>query len=205
MRIVLFLLGLTACATTGAADGYPGVLHDPGEWPENFMVRQSIDLQARRGDRTVDGHLDAVMQKQGDTLVIVGLGPMNARVFTLTQRGHEIDFVKGAGPDLPFSPRDILVDVHRVFFKALPRPPGSGESGILRGELDGEHVEESWENGELRSRTFIRPGTALHGAVRIEFAAGCRVDRCHPSSVIVKNEWFDYTLTITSQDYEALE
>lgn len=218
-RALLVLgLGIAACATTttgpprrqvfttdAAADGYPCVLHDPAEWPESFVVRQSIDIRARRGDRTVEGQLDAVMQKQGDTLTIIGLGPMNARAFTLTQRGRTIEFAQGAGPALPFSPRYILVDVHRVFFKALPRSRGAGDSGIMRGELDGEHVEERWEGGELRTRSFTRPGSALSGAVRVEYGAGCRVERCQPGSVTVHNEWFDYTLSITNQDYEALE
>lgn len=214
--ILVPVAGLAACATASplrqvfstdeAVDGYPGALHDPRDWPESFMVRQSIDLRARRGDCTVEGRLDAVMQKQGDTLIVVGLGPMNVRAFTLTQRGHEVELVRSASaPELPFSPRYILVDVHRVFFTPpLPRPR-PGEAGVVRGELDGEQVEERWDQGELRSRSFTRPGTSLHGAVRVEYGAGCRADRCHPESVTVHNEWYGYTLAIASSDYEALD
>ena len=112
-------------SSNAAAEGYPCVLHDPREWPANFMVQQTIDIRAEREGHTVEGQLDAVVQKKGDTLVIIGLGPMNARAFTLTQRGRRIEFEQRLGPALPFSPRNILVDVHRVYFKALPRPAGS--------------------------------------------------------------------------------
>jgi uncharacterized protein DUF3261 len=208
----VLVLGVGACATARAgrqvfrtdepADGYPGVLHDPLEWPDSFTVRQSITISAKRDGRIVEGQLDAVMQKQDDTLVIVALGPMNSRAFTLTQRGRTVEFVpSAAGPELPFPPRYILVDVHRVFFSAPL--PGAG-TGVVRGQRDGEQVEERWEHGELRSRSFTRPGSKLAGAVRIEYGRGCRFERCHPDSVTVRNEWFGYTLTITNQEYEAL-
>lgn len=210
MKRWLLVLAAAACATTGprrqtfsiddAAAGYPCVLHEPREWPESFMVRQTIEIHARRGDRTESGQLDAVMQKQGDTLLIVGLGPMNQRAFTLAQRGRTVEFTQNFGPELPFSPRYILVDVHRVFFKALPAGPDT-----RRGELDGEHVEERWKDGELETRSFSRPGSGLSGAVRIEYGAGCRAERCQPDKVTVHNEWFGYTLTITNHDYEALD
>ncbi len=192
-------------SSAAAAEGYPCVLHDPREWRVNFMVQQSIDVRAVHDGRTSLGHLDAVVQKQDDTLVIVGLGPMNTRAFTLAQRGARVEFEQFLGPDLPFSPRNILVDVHRVFFKALPRPGGAAGTGVVRGLLDGETVEERWADGELRGRSFARPGTALRGAVRVEYGAGCRPERCEPASVTVENEWFGYTLAITNHGYEAID
>jgi hypothetical protein len=189
-----------------AAPGdYPCVLRDPREWPVDFIVQQTIEIRAVRDGRPVEGQLDAVVQKKGDTLLIIGLGPMNARAFTLTQRGRRIEFEQFAGPRLPFSPRNILVDVHRVFFKALPRPEGAADTGVVRGVLDGERVEERWERGELRARSFARPGSDLHGAVRVEYGPGCRAGRCEPASVTVHNEWFGYTLAITNREYEALD
>ena len=192
-------------STDAAAEGYPCVLHEPRRFPDDFMVRQSLVIRARKDGRTALGELDAVVQKQGDTLLILGLGPMNARAFTLTQRGSRVEFEQFMGPELPFSPRNILVDVHRVYFKALPRPDGAAETGIVRGDLDGEMVEERWQDGELRTRRYARPGTALRGAVRVEYGPGCRPARCEPASVTVKNEWFGYTLEITNHGYEAID
>lgn len=193
----------TVVSTTEPSE-YPCVLHDPRTLAHDFMVRQRLAIHARHDGQPVDGALDAVVQKQGDTLLVVGFGPMNVKAFTLTHRGDRIEFVQFLGPALPFSPRNIVVDVHRVYFKQLPPPRDPAYSGVMRGELDGETVEETWRDGQLRARVFTRPGGALHGAVRVELGPGCTAARCEPASATLRNEWFDYALTITSEAYEAL-
>jgi len=206
-------LWVAACAhperrsviATGSPSEYPGVLHDPRTFPQDFMVRQSLTIHAARRDgKPVDAELEAVLQKQGDTLLIVGLGPMNAKAFTLTQRGDRIEFVQFMGPELPFSPRNIVVDVHRVYFMRLPAPSEDGYTGVLRGEVDGERVEETWRDGQLRASIFTRPGSRLKGAIRVERGPGCDRSRCEPESATLRNEWFGYTLTIANEDYERL-
>jgi hypothetical protein len=182
----------------------PGVLHDPRTLPHDFLVRQHLAIHAEHDGKPIDGELDAVLQKQGDTLLLVGFGPMNVKAFTLTQRADRIELVQFYGPDLPFSPRNVVVDVHRVFFKRLPPPADAAYSGVIRGELDGEQVEETWQAGELRARVFTRPGSGLAGAVRVELGAGCTAARCEPVSATLRNEWFAYTLAITNDDFEAL-
>jgi len=201
---------------TSAPSEYPGVLHDPRTLLQDFMVRQSLTIRTQREGKPVEFELEAVLQKQGDTLLIVGLGPMDAKAFTLTQRSDRIEFVQFMGPELPFSPRNIVVDVHRVYFKRLPAPPpvpappgdpagsDAGYSGVLRGELDGEIVEETWRDGQLRSSTFTRPGSTRRGAVRVDRGPGCDRSRCEPESATLRNEWFGYTLTIASDGYERL-
>ena len=189
---------------TSAPSEYPGVLHDPRTLLQDFMVRQSLTIRTQREGKPVEFELEAVLQKQGDTLLIVGLGPMDAKAFTLTQRSDRIEFVQFMGPELPFSPRNIVVDVHRVYFKRLPVPADDGYSGVLRGELDGESVEETWQAGELRASVFTRPGGTLKGAVRVERGPGCDRSHCEPESATLRNEWFDYTLTIASDGYERL-
>lgn len=192
----------TVLSTTAPAE-YPCVLRDPRTMGHDFLVRQSLAIHARRGDQPVDGQFDAVLQKQGDTLLIVGFGPMNVKAFTLSQREGRIEFTQFAGPELPFSPRNILADVHRVFFKRLP-PPADGYSGAVHGELDGEAVEETWQDGQLRATVFTRPGSALRGAIRVELGPGCAPARCQPGSATLRNEWFGYTVTITNEDFEEL-
>jgi hypothetical protein len=129
---------------------------------------------------------------------------MNEKAFTLEQRGERIEFHQFLGPELPFSPRNVIVDVHRVFFKRLPAPGQPGYTGVVRGELDGEAVEETWRDGELRGAVFTRPGTALHGAIRVALGPGCRPAACEPASATLVNEWFAYTLTVASEGYERL-
>ncbi len=212
MRALILLVAFAACGhpprtTRIHADApaeYPGVLRDPRSLPHNFMVRQTLKIHTQRDGKPVDAELDAVVQKQGDTLLIVGLGPMDMKAFTLTQKGSQIELVHFAGPELPFSPRNIVVDVHRVFFMRLPAPTQPSYSGVLRGELDGEHVEETWKDGQLRASTFTRPGSKLNGAVRVQLGEGCTPAACEPGSAMLRNEWFGYTLTIVNEGYEAL-
>jgi hypothetical protein len=190
-------------STTEPSD-YPCVLHDPRTLSRDFMVRQSLAIHAVRDGKPVDGQFDAIVQKQGDTLLIVGFGPMNVKAFTVAQRAERIEFHQFMGPELPFSPRNIIVDVHRVFFKRLPAPAEHGYSGVQRGELDGETVEETWRDGELRQAVFTRPGSALRGAIRVELGPGCRPGGCEPDAATLHNEWFGYTLTISNDGYEQL-
>ena len=166
-------------------------------------IYQHLSVHARRDGKPVDGEFDAILQKQGDTLLIVGLGPMNVKAFTLEQRGDRIEFTQLFGPELPFSPRNVVVDVHRVFFQRLPAP-APGYSGTKRGELDGETVEETWQAGELRRAVFTRPGSALRGAVSVELGPGCTPAACEPASAKLRNEWFDYALEIANDGYERL-
>jgi hypothetical protein len=202
-------LGLAACghpdrraviATSAPAD-YPGALPAPDTLAPDFMVRQSLTIRTQKDGKPLVFELDAVLQKQGAELLIVGFGPMNARAFTLTQRADRIEFEQFMGPQLPFSPRNIVLDVHRVYFKRLP---DTAPDGVSRGELDGERVEETWQDGELRTSVFTRPDSALTGAVRVERGPGCERSRCEPATATLHNEWFGYTLTIASEGYERL-
>ncbi|MEZ4359280.1 MAG: DUF3261 domain-containing protein [Kofleriaceae bacterium] len=210
---LVFAIALPACGAAGPRratvrttdpSSYPCVLHAPGTLSPDFSVHQSLILRARRDGRPVEGELDAVVQKQGDTLLIVGLGPMNVRYFTLRHQGELIEFAQDAGPSLPVSPRDIVADVHRVFFKRLPAP-APDYTGVLEGVLDDEAVSETWQGGALRVREFTRPGSAFRGAVRVEFGAGCTAAACQPETVHLRNDWFDYTLELSNDSYEVLE
>jgi hypothetical protein len=189
---------------TSAPSEYPGVLRDPKALPYDFLVRQSLTIRTHRDGKPVVAELDAVVQKQGDTLLIVGFGPMNVKAFTLTQRAGRIELVQLMGPELPFSPRNVIVDVHRVFFMRLPPPTEAGYTGVIRGELDGETVEETWRDGQLRGSVFTRPGSKLRGAIRVQLGPGCDPVHCEPDSATLRNEWFGYVLTILNEGYERL-
>jgi hypothetical protein len=181
-----------------ASAEYPCILHPPNELGPDFSMRQHVEATA--GGRT--GSFDGVLQKVGNSLVIVGLGPGGVRAFVLQQDGDAIKLERTMGPELPFSPRNIVVDVHRAFFKKLP-PPQSG-TGTVRGTLDDESVEEDWRDGNLVERRFARPGSAHKGVVRITYAPGCTAQRCAPPSLRLVNEWFSYSLAIESTEYTAL-
>ncbi len=213
-RIVAMLV-LAACGggtprkiviPTDAPAEYPGVLHDPATLKPNFMVRQTLTLRSKSKyeGKPVEGEIDAVLQKDGDSILIIGFGPMNIKAFTLLHKSTTITFENFVGRELPFSPRNILVDVHRVFFKRLPTPADPKYSGVQRGQLDGETLEETWQDGELRGSVFTRPSSTFKGAIRIQFGTGCAPDHCEPDTAMLRNEWFGYTLTIANESFERL-
>lgn len=192
-------------SATAPAD-YPGLLKSPADLHPDFSVRQTLVIHAKDGaGKPVDAEIDAVLQKQGDTLLVLGFGPMNTKAFTLTQKGDKITFDQYVGPQLPFSPRNIVVDIHRVYFMRLPPPADPTFTGPVEGELNGEHVVETWQAGALRSLVFTRPNEpALKGAIRIQLGEGCTLSACEPKTATLRNEWFGYSLAIDSEDYEKL-
>lgn len=206
---LVFVFGLGACGgasrhytiSTSAAAEYPCVLHPPASLPGSWLVRQRLTITAQREGRPVTGELEAVLQKEGEALTIVGLGPLSVRAFTLVHRGERIEVEQHLGGELPFSPRNVVVDVHRVYWKRLPGAPPA--DGVRRGELDGEQLEETWRGGELVALSFTRPG-AFRGAVRVELGPGCSALACEPTTATLHNEWFHYTLEIENDAYERL-
>lgn len=210
IAVVVLSCGPSLQSSTSTSDPteYPCLLGDPSTLRPDFMVRQTLVVHAVHDGKPIDTEFDAVVQKQGDTLRIVGLGPADAKVFALEQRASRMKFTQFIGPALPFSPRNILVDVHRVYFKRLAVAPSDEAgrlTGVRKGVLDGELVEESWQDGQLRSVAFTRPDSpALRGAIRITFGLGCRHNACEPETVTLRNEWFGYRLDIASRGYERL-
>ena len=200
LELVLVLVLVGACGsppkTPDASTEYPGVLHPPSELTPNFSVEQQITVT--KGDRKAE--LDGVLQKSGDQLVIVAFGPLKVRAFVLKQDPTGIHYEQTMGPQLPFPPRNIVVDVHRAFFKRLPDPPRNGEH---RGHLDDEEVTEIWKDGSLVERRYERP-SFRPGAVRVRYGPGCTVEQCQPEHIDIDNPWFDYRLSITSTNYNPL-
>lgn len=189
---------------TSDVSDYPCTLHDPETIKHDFMVRQTLTIDTKHEGKPVNFSFDAVVQKQGNTLLIIGFGPMRVKAFTLTQKGSHIDFAQFMGPPVPFSPRNILVDVHRVFFKRLPADPDPKFSGVKHAALDDEMVEETWRDGQLTQAVFTRPGSKWNGAIRIELGPGCTAKLCEPETATLHNEWFGYKLTIANDSYEEL-
>jgi hypothetical protein len=203
MRRRVLALALVSCGAprpraAASDDAYPCLLHPPSELSPDVVIEQHVE--AKKGDRT--GGFDAVLQKRGAELVLVGLGPLGVRAFTLRQEGADIRYEQRMGPEFPFPPRNVLVDVHRAFFKRLALATPSPRDGTFRGPLDGEEVVEVWHAGQLTERSFAREGRA--GAVRVLYSPGCGEDRCEPATVRLVNEWFGYELAIENHRFQSL-
>ena len=201
-RVVALVLLFAACAhrspppPTPARD-YPGALVIPSQVPVDFLAQQSVE--ARYGDRSV--HFSAALQKRGDTLTLLGLTPFGTRAFLLEQRGVEVTFTPYLSRDLPFPPKNILVDVQRAYFIGLPGAPLP--DGEHLGVRDGEEVRERWSAGRLVERRFRRLAADPPGEIVIAYEPGM-IASVPPATVRFHNGWFGYDLVIETRSYQAL-
>src|SRR5580692_2625254 len=107
MRTLLRLSAaiLVGCASTSPqqppAPPYTGPLDFPSERAADFFDRQKIVA-------SYEGHsfgFDAVLQKRGNELTLLGLTPFGSRAFVVTQKGTEVSFQNYVGTALPFPPK----------------------------------------------------------------------------------------------------
>lgn len=202
MRIALLGLALlfsAGCArSTAPAVEYPGTLRNPGEIAWNFFARQTIDAEAR--DRS--GRFDAVLQKNGEELLLLALTPYGSRAFLLRQRGDDVTFERFVRRELPFPPRFILLDVHRAFFSGLPNGPRT--DGVHEARIDDELVRERWREGRLYERRFRRITGSPAGEILVRYEGGMIPGSALPSRIVFENGWYGYRLTIVTTEYRPL-
>ncbi|TPV96822.1 MAG: DUF3261 domain-containing protein [Myxococcales bacterium FL481] len=118
-------------------------LQPPSAVAYDFLWQQRVAITYQGRTR----RFDAALQKRGDTLTLVGLGPMGTPGFVITLEGETVLFENHTGRTLPFSPRYILLDIQRVFFPWSATGPRSGQ-------IDGERVDETHRAGRLVQRRF---------------------------------------------------
>jgi hypothetical protein len=179
--------------------GYPGTLADLGRVPGSFMWRQSI--AARYG--TQSGRFEAVVQKQGDRMLILGLTPMGTRAFLLEQQGTATKATIYVDRAMPFPPKYVFLDVHRTYFIGLTPPPaGDGWHEAVR---DGETIRELWRGGRLFERHFERLDHHPPGQIVVRYDGGyAPAPVPHPGRIVLDNGWFGYQLTIDTLEAEPL-
>jgi hypothetical protein len=186
---VLFLCAACARPTpvpVPAQSAHNVVLLPTEQLAPSFVAQQK--LSGRYGEREFS--LDVVVQLAQGKLTLVGLTPFGTRAFVLEQQGTAIKLEKFIDRELPFDPRYVLDDVHRVFFRKVPGAQGSGE---FSAEDHGERVTERWRDGVLRERSFTRSDG---GQVVVTFR-GAAVPVVAPE-VTLRNERFGYTLDVAT-------
>ena len=130
--MVAVVLGapLPGCASAGLALSRalpdrgrecPGPLVPTEEMRGDFLLRQNVWAQGEG----LDWALTLVSQKRGPTLVLVGLDPFGAKLFTLTQQGTAVTVERPSGR-LPLPPINLLRDLHRTRFRRSRTPPEPG-------------------------------------------------------------------------------
>jgi hypothetical protein len=198
-------LALLASACGGgpprpAARPDPSVLHAPSEYPGAFLDRQHIT--ATYGTRKAS--FDAVLQKRGDELVLLGMTPFGSRAFVLKQTGVDVTFESFVPQELPFPPRYILLDVHRVFFDGVAPGPQALDDGMHDATRDGEQITERWQGGRLWQRRIRRVNADPAGEIVIDYDAGMPAGGPPPAHVGFANGWYGYRLDITTQSHELI-
>ncbi len=200
------LAGLATLATLAALIGACGGTREPAQAPPDargccvfvdtarlpgdFVWRQRIGVSYRERQES----FQAVLEKQGNRLVLLALTPFGTRAFALEQVGVTVSYTPFMDLELPFPPKYILADVHRTFFRGLPEPTADG---VYQGEADGERITERWENGRLMRREYLGPNGDASGSIVIDYVGGMR-DGTPSGEIHFDNRRYGYALTITT-------
>jgi Protein of unknown function (DUF3261) len=201
LGILLLTLGLTACAQPKPASRVPaidvrGVLVPTEGLAPPFVVQQRIHGRYQGGDAT----MDCVVQLSAGKLTVLGLTPFGTRAFVIEQKGTEVKFEKFVERDLPVQPEAVLYDIHRVFFRALPKPDGDG---VREAQDQGELLRETWQDGHIVERRFQGLEGPVANLVVVNFdGAPAPVIAPH---VRITNTAYAYTLEIENTDQKLLD
>ncbi len=155
--------------------------------PSDFAVALTIDQQVTAEHEGGSESFRAVLEKRGDRLVMVGLGPHGGRAFVLTQEGAEVSFESQMPRELPFPPEFMLMDIHRTWLMGIPREGGAPlADGRHEDFVDGENVAEQWSGGRLLERHFgILASNLSWWSVNIVYEGGLGADGSLPTRVVI--------------------
>ncbi|WP_157070313.1 DUF3261 domain-containing protein [Sandaracinus amylolyticus] len=201
MRTILttILLALALGCGPGATSrtlpqDYAGPVRAPSTYRADFAIDHQITAVHAEGSDT----FRALLEKRGDALVMVALGPHGSRAFTLAQEGDaEPRFESQLPRELPFPPRFMLVDVHRTWLFGLDAARADGaHTDEITTATGPEILDETWADGRLLARSFAREG--VEGVIRITYEGGLSPDPSAPppTRVELDNGWFGYRLVM---------
>jgi hypothetical protein len=200
--LVSLLLGLTACAAAPAPKSaipthdLRGVLVPTEQLAPPFVVQQRIEGRYQGGDAT----MECVVQLKDKKLTVLGLTPFGTRAFVIEQTGTQVRFEKFIDRDLPVQPEAVLYDIHRVFFRGLPRPDSDG---VREQQDQSEMVRETWQGGHIIERRFQGLEGPVPTLVVVAFdGAPAPVIAPH---VRITNVAYGYTLEIQNSDQKLLD
>lgn len=192
------LIPLLGCASSrrSSPDGasherreYRGPLVDPREIAGDFMWQQRVS--ARHSERR--GAFDAVLQKRGDELLVLGLTPMNTRGFSLLQKGTTIEYKQFVPFELPFSPSSVLYDIHRAFFYNLLEPFQAEGTRVCA--FENEKITDQFALGHLVKRRFENVSDSGDELI-IEYASPGYAKQTPPRVTTIDNRAYGYHLRV---------
>jgi hypothetical protein len=214
---LLWLCASAACASAPRGQGSqarvpPAQLRAADALPEDFFYRQRVTARWPKGEQ----RFDAVLQKRGAELLLVGLSAFGQPGFSarLDAEGR-LHVDNRTGQPLPFDLQYVLVDVQRVFYPWLDGPaPSDAERWGVQGDC---RVWERYAHGALVGRVFARDTPQGLERVTVRYAAASDADhhvdhadaaRVHgvavPRRVVLDNPLLRYSLTIETLDAQRL-
>jgi len=170
-----------------------------GALPNDLLMRQHITVQWADGAES----FDSVLQKQGQTLLVLGLGPMNTVGFTLTLDEGGITFDNRSGREMPFQATRILADVQRVFYPWIENDSRcvACERREVRAGLE---VRERIGPRYLEERSFRVVARPDRGEIVVRYE-GWTEGSLVPSRAVLLNGWFGYELIIETTSVESID
>jgi len=201
-------LWLSGCASTQTGDIAAGsrepedvreTLLPVDDLAEDLLMRQHITLAWPGGRES----FDSVLQKRGRTLLLVGLGPMNAVGFSLTLDDAGITFENRSGRDMSFRPEHILADVQRVFYPWIETDSKciDCERHEVRAGLE---IRERIGPRYLEERSFRDIARPERGVIVVRYEGWTR-DSLVPDRAILQNGWVGYELVVETTSIERLD
>lgn len=176
--------------------GYPTVMRAPAELGGDFLMEQEVTMTHPRGEHS----FRAVLQKQGDELILLGLAGHGGRAFLLKQTPEGVSFERFIPIEFPFPPEYIFHDVHRTWFT---------DAAIGTVEQDGERiVTEGDGSGAITRRTFERLDGAPEGTLEVRYEGtlqpGAPVAAAPPDRAVLINGWFGYRAEVRTLRWQPL-
>ncbi len=193
LRILLVLtLFFEACAVMGPSlprESCPVAPVSTGDLPQGLRLRARMSFTV--GDRIVG--LETVAHAVQDELVVIGLAPYGARLFTVRQRGREISVEASSKREFERLALWVMDVLHRIYWIA---PPSDRQSSrVSSWNRANERVTE-WNDGSLLRREFVRPGeNAASSRVTISYHEDADTGE---STVEIRNPWCGYKAVVAT-------
>jgi hypothetical protein len=151
LLVPLLALALASCQHwpfgSRALRKCPGDIASTESLAGDFLLRQSVRVE--RGDSAWS--LQLVSQLHEGELRLIGLDPLGVELFTLRQRGRELEVTALPPPMLEIPPENLLRDLHRIRFRRVGAPGSNGTLHAIRGDVE---IVETWDAGRLVRRDF---------------------------------------------------
>lgn len=164
--IVPLLLALSGCAhlpgRSRAVPACPGQLVPSAELGGPLLLRQRVRLEA--GERRVV--LRLITQVRDGDLLLVGIDPLGAKLFSLRQRGSDVEVDALPASVLEVEPVTLLRELHRMRFLSARAHRAEDPFVFVR---QGTEISERWQGGALRERRFRRLDGRPEGVVTLRF------------------------------------